>query len=1111
MTIRLRTELSVSDAWVDITSRVRLEPGIDITRGRRDQQSAVTAGQARLTLDNRDGDFSNRNPASPYYGLIGRNTPLRQSVVLIEDDFGRISSNGWGAADFGGSWVNSGGSASDFSVSSGTARHSLASAGTSIRSHIGANIRDSVQYVTVTIPQVAVGDSIDVGPLSRWGGAGDYYILVLHCHNDATYDLRIRVQESSVFTTLFTSAILGTYGAGSQFRMRMDTIGKVVLGKVWPLGDAEPVEWQAQIYDTTHTVGEVGLRSNLQASWSGTVPQLITYDDYDVLDVRFAGEVAQWPQRWDPSGRDVHVPIEANGIMRRLSQSAALQAAIRRYITRLTIQPEAFWTLEDGPLVSLGAALVGVEPMRAFTGAHPSGAVIGYPEWGQGTLAPWLPSVVSRSGNIGLSVLWSRVAMPGFANTWTVDFAYASGTDAATTALDINPQYLGGLAGWPQLTLVPLSSSLEVTMNAEPEVSTTVAGLFDGNAHHVRLTATQAALKVSWVVYVDGTSVNAGTTTGNMTLTEVENIGLLAEGSTGAAVAQGYVGVWSSPPVVTDFTDALFGHSGEMAGRRIERLCDEETIAFAGFGDLDDTGAMGPQTLDTLLALLEDAATVDQGILFEQRTTLGLAYRTIRSLYNQTALELSYTAPHLVSIEPTDDDLEVWNSVTVQRPSGGMSTSRLLTGPLSVQSPPAGIGEYDRGTVAVAVEVDSQLSNIAGWIRHLGTWDEARYPVLAIELASPVWVADTTLSLAAVAVGMGDLITVTNPPAWLPPDDILTMVQGSRERLDPYSRLIAWNTTPGGPYSVGVLDSATAGRLDTAGSALALAYDDNDTSLRVATTAQYGALWTEAAGQYPLGVAFGGERATITAMTHTATAYVATGTAAHADNASVTPGLPGGATGAGNLLLILAAASSNGIPAAPTGYTRLPVFATTHNVQLFGKIHSGSESAPLVSFTGSAAGESCSAQMASFSGLFYDVSRLVVSAVDILNVSAQDIVYPGLRVPWDNCAVFYVGWKDDDWTSVATISGATEIGEPDTTVADDHGMVWDVVVQTTKADIVSGAFVVTGGAAAVSRGAVFALRYDTQTATVTRSVNGVVKSHTAGTALSLHTPLRLAR
>jgi len=73
--------------WTDITRYVFLNPGINITRGRQNEQTSATPSRCTLTLRNFDMDdpslvglFSPRNPNGPYYGHFGRNTPLRVDV-----------------------------------------------------------------------------------------------------------------------------------------------------------------------------------------------------------------------------------------------------------------------------------------------------------------------------------------------------------------------------------------------------------------------------------------------------------------------------------------------------------------------------------------------------------------------------------------------------------------------------------------------------------------------------------------------------------------------------------------------------------------------------------------------------------------------------------------------------------------------------------------------------------------------------------------------------------------------------------------------------------------------------------------------------------------------
>lgn len=70
--------------WTDVTAYVLYEPGIVITRGRPDEQSSAVPSTCTLTLKNYalppfnvDGIFTPRNAAGPWFGVLGRNTPLK--------------------------------------------------------------------------------------------------------------------------------------------------------------------------------------------------------------------------------------------------------------------------------------------------------------------------------------------------------------------------------------------------------------------------------------------------------------------------------------------------------------------------------------------------------------------------------------------------------------------------------------------------------------------------------------------------------------------------------------------------------------------------------------------------------------------------------------------------------------------------------------------------------------------------------------------------------------------------------------------------------------------------------------------------------------------------
>lgn len=195
------------------------------------------------------------------------------------------------------------------------------------------------------------------------------------------------------------------------------------------------------------------------------------------------------------------------------------------------------------------------------------------------------------------------------------------------------------------------------------------------------------------------------------------------------------------------------------------------------------------------------------------------------------------------------------------------------------------------------------------------------------------------------------------------------------------------------------------------------------------------------------------------------TTHVNTSAAVTGNNASVTPTIPAGVQ-PGDLLLILASIrnSGTGTVNTPTGWAKL---VDAGNVALLGRRYVTGDIAPTVTFTGGVANADTLAQMDA-----YGNCELVPLASNTqLNASAQNIAYPALTVTQANCRIIVAGWKQDDWTSVATLpNGYTENGEIISTAGDDAAMVWDRIPQTTATNIPAGAFTVTGGAAAISRG-----------------------------------------
>lgn len=353
---------------------------------------------------------------------------------------------------------------------------------------------------------------------------------------------------------------------------------------------------------------------------------------------RFAGEVSSWPPRWELSGQDVWVPIEAAGIMRRLGQGVApLLSAPRRYIP--TTAPVAYWPLDAGPLATSGRPVVGDADMRPLS---PSS------KFGGGELAFWLDQAVTIESN---ATIVGNVSMPVQNLRWAVDHlhrATAGGSGPSTIEIVGNRDITSAADRVSySMTMTPdpfFDVEIFVFFTGDTTSSATSLGtfpaptLFTDDMHHIRFQTEDVGADVEWSFIVDGTVIASGTRTLTSSQQGISQVRLSYNpGSGEEPMSFGHVAVWGDDgiPLVADAVDAAFGHTGEAAGTRIERLAVENDVPFQPKGNLADTARMGPQTVDRLLTLMADCSAADMGILHEPRDMLGLAYRTRASMYDQ--------------------------------------------------------------------------------------------------------------------------------------------------------------------------------------------------------------------------------------------------------------------------------------------------------------------------------------------------------------------------------------------------------------------------------------------------------------------------------------------
>lgn len=600
---------------------------------------------------------------------------------------------------------------------------------------------------------------------------------------------------------------------------------------------------------------------------------------------RFYGEVSSWPARWDTTGNDVWVDLEAGGILRRLNQRPApLKSAMYRNLTRVDRNAVvAYWPMEDNSTSKAPAAGLSGQTAMTVSGAVPTFAAYSGFECsspaltlGATSLTGLVPSYTNNTAQLirflmhiptaGVSSNQSLFKFKCTGNVSTVDVQINSSGNMRLLITDPSDTTLFD-SGFQSFGVVENArSAVAVTM--EQDGADVVTTLLVGHLDEITSYAPISVPTDGWI----GTT--ASQTAGRITRVIVgEGLGL-SDISVGHVVVVNDEGIYGE--LASGNVSALLAYAGENPSSRVLRLCGEENVNVVSVtkGQTGNRVTMGFQSDATLINLLEETASTDNGILFETRDQIAIGYRSRLSLYSQDALlTLSYSDHELSDPPiPVDDDRYISNDVTVENASGGSARAILESGNVSVQPPPDGVGRYDTSIPvnqittgyngATVTNGTATLEGQASWKLHLGTVDEARYPSVSINLRHSTFTSSVERTNTALSVDIGDRIVIANPPAWLPPDDISLIVQGYSETIGGTEQHdITFVCVPESAWRIAVADTA---RADTSGSEMTSAISSSETSFSVSVTE--GRLWTTDAAEMPFDIRAGGEVMTVTGI-----------------------------------------------------------------------------------------------------------------------------------------------------------------------------------------------------------------------------------------------------
>ncbi len=888
--------------------------GVEIVGGSSSEQGEASPLSMRMLVLDNNAQLNTDNPLSPYYGKLGRNTPIRVRTVpsgdpaLVSDTFTRTTSNGWGDSTGGGAW-SIGGSGGTLAYSqfatTGSAGTMAVDAASAYRYAILRQTRlASVEiYAECTCP-LATGGALEPTLLLLYNfspdGTDGYMARVL-VNTDNSVSVKLLHVDDSVTTELASATTTLTHAAATPLKMRAQYLSAdfglspTLQLKVWQ-GGSEPGSYNVIVTPEFSDAplrraapGPVGVRSGVASGNSNAKPVTFTWDNIEIRDLgaRATGEIVSMCPSWVHTGADdivvLTIDVEAAGVLRRLQQGqSSLRSIAYRGITS-SVDADyliAYWPCEEEE---------GATPTALFTPYATTGA-IAYPEIGLPTnyidYGAYTDHPASDRMLTFVQDCRIRFYLPAYADTGETKILalWRFPTGLTGTERQLYRIYTTG-GSFDYVDLVLNAPGATIGLNAWSGgsiVESSSGGYFSDlidNPVAIGLEFIESGADVETHIYTYGPD-NIGDVSDTWTSRTFGTVTQITVGDRRVSSVETLNGISFGHLAVADDTSAFFklvpsdapygyrGYVGETAGARFARLCEENGRDYILAGSASKSEAMGAQRSDTEYNLLRECVDADQGIMFEPRDSLAVGFRTRRNLCGQRGVPLAYASSHLGGdFLPVDDDRFIRNDVTVSRTGGSSGRYAIPDGDLehlTTETPPAGVGRYEE-TLTLNAETDDRLVHLAEWAAHVAAWRGQRFPAVEIDLSRTALVGDAATCTAVRGVSMGDVLEIatTGAPGWVSENPVKILTRGVTEVVSRLSHRFRFNGAPARPYvtaaypdSDGLPDLMLARRhthLSTLGGG---GVDDNDTSLTVVSTG--GVVWTTNANDWSTSLSGGG-------------------------------------------------------------------------------------------------------------------------------------------------------------------------------------------------------------------------------------------------------------
>lgn len=813
--------LSTHDVWEDVTPYVQEEGKIRITRGLQGASGRHDFTRAYVTFKNTDGRFSTRNQDGAYFGSLQRNTQMR-----ISKAYGTKSLQLQGAVALAGSHMT------------GDCIRTVLSDDLQITGDIDVRLdlhpeswRDEQMLCGVQTADTDLNDPnaswsfwLDDDGRLNWshstGSATVTYQSTKAVPNAGRQAVRITVDvnngASGSTATFYTApTIAGPWTQLGQPDTNSGTTSIAYEGGAMCVGHVQGLPFRGihgrvfhfELYDgiAGSAVSDIDFTSltNGVHEFEEDGNRWITIHNAQISNrrYRFHGEVAEWPLYWDSTGNWVEVNATGAGVQKRLERGAMESSALYRHHTRGIIpdpgaferkaEPNAYWACEDGKnTIRVASSLPGKPHMEIYGtpefesfenfpgaktlpkmangkfGGRVTGNVSGYAD------IRWVMHVPTSitNGSIMMSMYGT-----GEIRRWVLTYVSADswrlqgydenddGTifwDTGSFAMDTVGEYM-----YCQMILDQSGSNVSVTIQA-------------------------------WDPFGASLGLETDTFAGG-TVGAIRRININDDSTNKMNEAYfGHIALYDSVDA-PDPADVLNGHQYESTAARIKRICDEEDIEYRYVGAMDQSALLGRQDVGAPFGIMSTTAVSDDGYLTDPLDAFGIEYRTNRSLYNQAAhLTLSYSGFELSGeLRPTEDDSYITNDFTANRGDAGSARFRRDDGPLSVNAPPDGVGEYAQQQ-SYSFAHEGQTVQMASWQVHKGTLDEDRYPRVEVALENLRIAADSALIEGILTLDVGHRLDITDTPDFLPAQDIRQIVIGYEEWFDNFQHNLKLNCVP---------------------------------------------------------------------------------------------------------------------------------------------------------------------------------------------------------------------------------------------------------------------------------------------------------------------------